>query len=377
MTRRSRNEGSIRRRKDGRWEARVHLGYHNGRRLRRSVYGVSRREVSDKLVVVQRDLQRGVVPPDQRLTVGLFAEQWLVAKGPSLRPRTRERYRQLLHLHGLPDLGHVRIAQLQPHHIQRLLNAKLDSGLSPQTVGHLRAVLRTMLADATKWGYTARNVASLVDAPRVTHREVRALTPAQARAVLDSVRGDRIEALITLTLATGVRQGEVLGLHWSDISLDDATLTVRQALQRSNGTYVFVEPKSAKSRRTLPIPTTVVACLRAHRVHQSEERLLAGERWTDLGLVFASSTGGPLNGTEVTKRFQVLLARAGLPRMRFHDLRHACASLLLSQGVPMRVVMETLGHSSIALTMNTYSHVIPDLMREAADRMDAVLATSG
>jgi integrase len=202
------------------------------------------------------------------------------------------------------------------------------------------------------------------------------LTPEQARLFLGSVRGDRLEALYTVGLALGLRQGEILGLRWSDVDLDGGELRVAQALQRVNGRLQFVEPKSITSRRTVRLPNTVIRALRSHRVRQLEERLLAPDRWEKSDLVFTTSFGSPLDGRSVTRRFQAALEKAGLPRLRFHDLRHTAASIMLAQGISPRVVMETLGHSQISLTMNTYSHVMPSLKRDAAERMDAALSGS-
>jgi integrase len=206
---------------------------------------------------------------------------------------------------------------------------------------------------------------------------VLALTPEEARRLLDAARGDRLEALYSVALALGLRQGEALGLKWADVDLETAMLRVRRASQRipHEGTQL-VETKTARSRRTLVMPPIVIATLRAHRARQAMERLAAGERWVDLDLVFPSEHGTLADGPNITHRFHKLLKRAALPPMRFHDLRHACASLLLVQGVHPRVVMETLDHSQISLTMNTYSHVLPALQREAADRMQSVLALS-
>ena len=192
--------------------------------------------------------------------------------------------------------------------------------------------------------------------------------------LLEVMRGNRLEALYSVALALGLRQGEALGLKWGDIDLDAGILRVRRTAQRipHHGTQL-VETKTARSRRTLVLPPVVITALRAHRARQTLERLAAGPAWVDLDLVFPSRRGTLADGPNITHRFRRLLTKAGLPPMRFHDLRHACASLLLVQGVHPRVVMETLGHSQISLTMNTYSHVLPALQREAADRMESVL----
>jgi integrase len=188
------------------------------------------------------------------------------------------------------------------------------------------------------------------------------------------VKGDRLEALYTVALAVGLREGEAFALRWEDVDLDEGILTVRHALMRMKGRVELAEPKTPRSRRTIALPRSVVGALRAHRTMQLEERLRAGEGWQDWGLVFATTVGTPLNRSDVLQAFRRHLEGAGLPRMRFLDLRHSCASLLLAQGVHPRVVMETLGHSTINVTMNVYSHVLPSLQREAAEQMDAVLA---
>jgi integrase len=267
----------------------------------------------------------------------------------------------------------VRLSKLQPEQVQAMMNAQLEEGLSPNTVLRIRATLRRALNQAVKWGLISRNPATLVDPPRAEKFRVQPISPQEAGAILKAVADHRLSALFTLALATGLRQGEVLGLRWEDIDFDRAVLTVNFALQRLNGERVLVEPKSKESRRSIPMPDIVVRTLRAHRHAQEQDRIAAGDAWRATGLVFCTTTGGPLAATNVTNTFHRLLERASLKRRRFHDLRHGCASLLLVQGVSMRVVMETLGHSEIGLTMNTYSHVLPQLQREAADMMDDAL----
>ena len=257
-----------------------------------------------------------------------------------------------------------------------MMNKNLAAGRSPRTVQYTHTVLRRALGRALKWGLVARNVATLVDRPRSVRQEMQSLSPEQARVFLQAAEGDRLEALYSVAIAVGLRQGEALGLRWDDVDLDAGKLRVRVALQRVNGKLQLVGPKTAKSRRTIALPQTAVIALRKHRTRQLEERLRAGEHWQEMGLVFPSTIGTPHDARNVVRAFQKLLEQAGLPHMRFHDLRHTCASLLLAQGVHPRVVMEILGHSQISLTMDTYSHVIPSLQREAAQQMDAALGTS-
>jgi integrase len=372
--RRAAGEGMIHERADGRWEARLSLGYVDGRRARKSLFGKSQREVREKLTKVLRDRDQGMpIAADERQPLAAYLARWLEdAARQSVRPRTLDGYQRIVGKHLSPAIGRIPLARLSPADVQAMLNAKSSTGLSPQTVRNIHAVLRRALSQAMRWGLVARNVATLVELPRVARAEVRALSPADARAILEAVRGDRLEGLINVTLATGMRQGEALGLRWRDVDLDDGSLSIRHTLQRLGGAQL-VEPKTARSRRVLAASAGTVAALRAHRTRQLEERLWAGSRWQEADYVFTTRDGAPWDGTNVTKRFQRLLAAADLPRLRFHDLRHGAASLLLAQGIHPRVVMEMLGHSTIAVTMNVYSHVTPALQREAANRMDELL----
>lgn len=375
MARRGAGEGNIYRRADGRWCGRLNLGYAGGKRLRKHFYGTTRREVQEKLTRAANDLQLGLpVGMDGRQTLGQFLHLWLrdVVR-PSVRPSTYISYEMQVRLYIVPELGRVTLSKLSAQQVQGLLNRKLADGLSPRSVHHIRAVLRRALNQAMRWDFVPRNVATRVDAPRVPHREVKPLTPEEARRFLDATRSDRLGPLYAVALAVGLRQGEALALDWADVDLEARTLVVRRALQRIDGKLQFVEPKTSRSRRTVTLPSKIVAELRAHRLRQLEERLWAGSRWQEHGLVFTTTIGTPLDGSNVTHRLQAILERAGLPRMRFHDLRHAAASLLLAQGISPRVVMEILGHSQISLTLNTYSHVIPALQSAAADQMDKLL----
>lgn len=372
---RGNQEGSIFQRADGRWCAVVSLGWRNGKRHRKHFYGRTRGDVREQLTAAMRTHQQGLPVDPERQTVGQFLDRWLTdCAKPSVRPSTFRSYEQLARLHLTPAFGRVLLPKLSPQHVQRFLNEKLAAGLSPRTVQYLCVLLRGALSQAVKWGLVARNVATLVSPPRVRRAEIRPFGPEEARTFLAAVASDRLEALYSVALAVGLRQGEALGLQWSDIDLDRATLTVRQALQWVDSKLVLVEPKSDRSRRTVPLPATTVRALRSHRARQLQERLLAGTRWQETGFVFTTSIGTPCDPHSVRRRYKAALKAAGLPTQRFHDLRHACASFLLAQGVQPRAVMETLGHSQISLTMNTYAHVMPTLLRDAADKMEAVLS---
>jgi len=318
--------------------------------------------------------QQGMpVAPDKQ-TVETFLAGWLATARSSVRPRTHESYTDMVRLHLLPTLGHHRLTTLAPQHVHALLDAKLAEGLSPRTVQYLHAILRRALGQAVRWGVVPRNVAALVSPPRVSRRELPVLTPDEARHLLEHIRGDRLEALYTIALALGLRQGEALGLQWEDVDLENGALRVRHTLQRVDGAPQLMEPKSSQSRRTIAMPSVAVLALREHRTRQLQERLWAGSRWQKSDFIFTSTIGTPLYSRATTQRFQRILTAAGLRRVTFHSLRHACASFLLAQGVSPRVVMETLGHSQFSTTMDIYAHVMPAMQRDAAERMDALLA---
>lgn len=378
-TKRGQNEGSVYQRKDGRWEAILTIPADApGGPKRQSFYGPTKRAAQDKLRAAQSSISRGVPLVPQEQTVERFLTDWLAnVVTPTLKPRTTQSYEYLLRVHLIPGLGKHKLAKLTPQHVQAFLNAKSESGLSPRSVQYLRAVLRRALGQALKWDLVSRNVATLVSPPKSERHEIRPLNPEQARTLLSAVKGDRLEALYSVAVSLGLRQGEALGLQWSDVDLETGRLQVRTSLQRMKGSVELVSPKTERSRRIIHLPPSTVAALRKHKARQNEERLRAGKRWDgSWNLVFTSTIGTPLEARNVTRHFHAVLESAGLPKMRFHDLRHTCATLLLAQGLGARQIMDVLGHSTINLTMNTYAHVIPEMRHEAASMMEQILAVN-
>jgi integrase len=337
------------------------------------VYGRTRQEVSQKLTAALRDLQQGLPLVSKRQQVAHYLEDWLRWTRSTVRPKTYISYEGCVRRHIVPAIGQLTLDRVTPQHIQELLDTKLADGLSSQSVVHIRGVLRRALGRAVKFGLIPRNVAVLVDPPRLTHKEIRPFSPEEARAFLHAIEGDRLECLCTLALTTGLRRGELLALTWQNVDLERAELHVRYGLDRFEGKLQLVEVKTNRSRRVVSMPRMAVAALRLHRPRQLEDRLLAGSRWHETGFVFTTSIGTPIEPRNVSRSFHCLLKRAGLPRSRFHDLRHSFATMLLIQGTSPRVVMEMLGHSQISLTMNTYSHVMPALQQDAAARLEALL----
>ena len=235
------------------------------------------------------------------------------------------------------------------------------------------AVLRNALADAVREDLIVRNVAQQVRVSPGHQEEVQPLTVEEARTLLRAARQHRLYALYAVALSIGLRRGEALGVRWSDVDLDAGRLHVRQSLQRHSGELHFAPPKTRRSRRTVPLLPSMVMTLREHQERQAEERRRAGAAWVDTGLVFTTTTGRPIEPNDFSKAFGRLCERAGVRKVRLHDLRHTCASMLLAQGVPPRVVMEVLGHSALEVTMTIYGHVMLDAQRQALVGMDALL----
>jgi len=378
--RRGNGDGTIFKRKDGRWVAQLDLGWANGRRRRKCFYGPTRQAVQAKLTAAAHDWQRGKLPPTDSLTVEQFLRQWL--ERLEVAPLTRESYEQKVLQHIVPALGRLRLRELSPKNVEDLLRSK-GATLSPRSVFAIRAVLRTALSRAERWGYVDRNVASLAAPPKVERYEATYLTVLEARSFLAAAKGDRLYAMYCLAMSLGLRQGELLGLQWNDADLEAGVIRIRQALKSIKGRgLALMETKTSKSRGTLVLPDFVCAELRHHRTRQLEERFLAGSMWVDNELVFTTELGMPVDASNVVRRsFHRICASAGITYstktrggLRFHDLRTSAATMMLAIGLPDRVVMETLGHSNLGMTAH-YQHVPSSLLAEAAKAMDRALGS--
>jgi integrase len=247
--------------------------------------------------------------------------------------------------------------------------------LAPATVNKLHVVLHKALDQAVKWNMIQRNPTKVVKAPRPTPKEMHPLSAEETRKLLEAARGDKLEALYVLAIHTGMRQGELLALKWQDVDLENATVSVRRTLTKNGGRLLLGEPKTKKSRRTIQLTDEAVRALREHLARQVEHIQHRGDLYRDEGLIFASEVGTLINPTNLRQRsFASLLKRAGLPKIRFHDLRHTCATLLLSCNVHPKFVQELLGHANIAITLDTYSHVIPGMGDYAVRAMEDALS---
>ena len=331
---RGHHEGSIFQRKDGRWVALVDQGRVDGKRKRRAYYGATRREVAEQLKVGLRAQQQGLPLGGDGKTLGSFLAEWLEGQQSKIRATTWRRYTELAK-YATTRIGGIALEKLAPEDVEHLMETRLKAGAAPATVRQLRAVLRRALGQAEKRRYVQRNAAALASPPRVERRQMTALTEEQANALLEGAKGDRLEALYAVALDTGMREGEMLALKWTEVDLERGTLQVKATLQATPNGYEFAPTKTAKSRRQVTLTRAAITALRSHRVRQAAERLATGAAWEDLGLVFPNAVGRPINASNLLhQRFHPLLKRAGLPRIRFHDLRHTFATISLGRGVP-------------------------------------------
>jgi len=310
------------------------------------------------------------------MTVGEYLDRWLNdSDRGSVRTSTYERHEQIIRLHLKPALGRVKLSKLTPAHLQGFYRDKLDSGLSPATVQKIHAVLHKALAQALKWNMIPRNAADVVKAPRPAPEEMRPLSPDEAAKFMEAAHGDKLEALYLLAVQTGMRQGELLALEWEDVDLNEGVIRVRRTLARSGGRIALGEPKTRGSRRSIHLTGAAVEALRGHLERQLEDIERLGDLYHDHGLVFTSQVGTLINPSNLRRRsFAPLLQRAGLPQIRFHDLRHTCATLLLSRNTNLRLVQDLLGHATVAITLDTYSHIIPGMGNLTARTMEDIFS---
>jgi integrase len=405
--RRANGEGTITKRKDGRYQAAAYVYRPDGTRTRKFVYGKTREEVANQLTELQEKTRQGIPAASSTMAFGDYLTYWLAAIAPErLKPSTLNSYEGLTRLYIRPALGSKKLNRLTPADVRRFLaefkNACLcclrgadkerpegkrsccavgkccERRPSARTVQYIHAVLRSALQQAMREELIARNVARIVETPTVTPKEVRPLNAAEARLLLKTAQSHRLYALWLLLVSTGLRRGEALALTWSDVDLTNGQLRVRRNVQRIRRELIFGTPKTMRSTRTVPLPKHCVRALTQHRAKQEQERKVAGKKWQPTpgqpdGLIFTTSTGRVTDPRSLNRMLTILCRDAHVHRVRVHDLRHTCASLLLAQGVDARTIMETLGHSTITMTLDTYAHVMDTTLRAAADQMDDAL----
>ncbi len=344
---------------------------------RRYVSGKRREDVRDKLAKALSDRAGGFVFDAGAMTVGEYLDRWLKDVEDTVRESTHVRYEYAIRPHIKPALGKIKLKDLTPAQARWFYRDRLDSGLAPASVHKLHVVLHKALKAAVEDGLIPRNAVAGLKLPKLTREEVDPLSREEARQLLAAAGGigDRLEALYVLALNTGMRQGELLALKWDDVDLEGGVLRVRRTLTKVGKSFVTGEPKTKKSRRTIRLTTGAVGALRSHLSRQLEEMEQMGSLYQPGGFVFATGIGTIINPSHLRNRsFKPLLKAAKLRHVRFHDLRHTCATLLLSKNVNPKIVSEMLGHASIAITLDIYSHLMPDMQEKAAQALEEMLS---
>lgn len=335
----------------------------------------TKKEAEKRLSEMLNQLDNGTFMKPGKTTLVEYLERWLTdyAK-PNLSPRGFERYAGIIRQHLISELGSITLTQLKPEHLQQHYTAMLNNGLSAGTVRYHHAVLHVALQTAVKWGLVSRNVADAVDPPRIHRNEMQTWSEDEVSRFLEASKKSPYHELFFTALFTGMRRSELLGLAWQNVDFIFSQIYVNRSLHHlKDGSYVFTEPKSAKSRRTIALSPSAILLLHGYKEKQKLERAMLGIPLKDSDLVFSTVEGKSLRPNTITRAFEVLAAHCGLPVIRLHDARHTHASLMLKQGVHPKIVQERLGHSSIQMTLDTYSHVAPGLQEAAAAGFDKMV----
>ncbi|WP_405934618.1 site-specific integrase [Streptomyces longwoodensis] len=364
--------GSIWQRKDGRFEARVYVPQPDGTRKRKTVYGSTWEECDEKRQELVRRDRQGIPTPSRSAKLSEWLPYWLEEYiRPNRKRTTYVKYEMHVRLYLVPLLGSRRLESLTTTNVRHMIS-KVTAQSSAATAKEAHRVLRTAITAACRDELISRNVVQLVPAPRVEPRELRPWSLDETLTFLEAARTDRLYTAFVLAIALGLRRGEILGLQWRDVDLDRRTLTVRTTLNRG-GNALYLDTTKNRRSRVIPLPAMCVAPLRWHRMQQAERRAAAGVDWHTSDHVFTTRSGRPIEPRNLYRSFLRISESANLPRVRLHDTRHGCASLLFAAGVAPRTVMEILGHSQIAVTMNVYTHVSDNHRREAMSHMDRLL----
>ncbi|MCF3144937.1 tyrosine-type recombinase/integrase [Streptomyces platensis] len=365
--------GTITKRKDGRYQAAVYVLQPDGTRARKFAYGKTWAECDAKRRQLLAKADSGVPVPTRSAKLAEWLPYWLENIVQPRRKRTTyAKYETHVRLYLVPKLGTKRLESLSVGDVRRFLQ-QLERKKSAATAKESHRVLRTALMAACREELITRNVATLVEPPSPESRDLSPWSLDETLAFLSASRRDPLYAAFVLAIALGFRRGEIVGLRWTDVDLDKREIRVRKQRQRVGGEAYDDDPKGRRRRQTLPLPVMCIAPLRWQRMRQASMRERAGEDWAETGYVFTTRTGRPIEPRNLYRSFTRVAKNADLRVIRLHDARHGCATLLTAAGVAPRVVMEILGHSQIAITMNTYTHVVQDTQREAVSHMDRLL----
>jgi len=366
---RGRNEGSIYQRKNGRWRAQVTL---DGRRVSHDTK--TRSESHQWLKNTLREVDEGMTLASTKLSFRDFSIQWLISKRSNLKKNTWSQYNHLINSYVLPRIGDIKIRELRSAQIQNLYDGLLAQGVGTWTVLKIHNIVHSVLSHATRTNMIQQNPASHTIIPSEPTPEMKILNESQVSQMLVAANGNRLEALYNLAVTTGMQQSEILGLKWTDLDWVNQTLRVERQLVKPNGTQIqFSPPKTRFGKRTITLGDQSIEVLRRHYDLQHEERMAQGERWVENGLIFTTKVGTPIHARNLIRYFKKILQLAGLPVIRFHDLRHTAASIMLNHGIPVIVVSRRLGHARPSITLDIYGHVIPNMDESAAQKIDELV----
>lgn len=369
---RSNNTGSITRRSDGRYEARLTLP--DGRR--KSFYGKTWGEAERKLQRARSDLAVGRMPGSDRMTVAQLGELWLEAIEGEVADSTLENYRLRWEKNVVPVIGRIKLASVTPAHVQRVITEARAAGLATTTVHIVRAVMGIAFERAVAWQVMSHNPAKAVSVPRGEGRDLPIVEREQVAKLFAAMKGHRHETAFFLAMGLGLRAGEARGLRWADVDLERRVLHVRNSVAIKEGEITFGTLKTKSSRRDLPIPGFIAASLRRQRARQAERRLRSATPWPEIDIVLDGRGGLPLNPATLSRALDLLCDAQELPHVTFHHLRHLCATLLLMEGVAPKVAQAILGHATSRMTMDIYTHLNQELLDDAAEAMDRIFGTA-
>lgn len=364
--RRKHGEGTLFKRADGRWQASFIAS--NGKR--KYFYAWKSSEALEKMRKAMQEDLSGLLGSGKRMLMKDYLPQWLeVVAKPQIFSGTYVQYKSTLNKHLLPAFGSIMVHKLTVQQVQSFYAQKLEEGLAPGTVIFMHGVLHMVLVNAVSWGLISHNVTDKAKMPKRVRRDYRTLNLEEAKVLVTFARASRLEALLLMALTTAMRRGELLGLRWSDIDFENKTLQLRRALRRVRHVgFVVKEPKTKAGRRRIMLADFAIEALKRHKRLQEERREKSTD-WSDLNLVFPNTRGGYWDPDHMVDVFKKMLTSAQLPQIRFHDLRHSAATLLLAMGVHPKLVQDLLGHSTVGITMDTYSHVLPSMQKEVVDKM--------
>ncbi len=378
--------GHIRKRGQSSWAIIVDIGPDSQGKRRQKWHTVTgtKREAERALARLINEISTGAYVEPSRVLLSDYLRRWLNDYAqPKVSLKTHERYKQLIEGHIVPKLGGHRLSELRPVHIPAFYTNSLvqgrkigRGGLSPQTVLHIHRVLHRALELAVRWQLLARNPATAVEPPRPQRIEMCALSAVETAQLLRKLEGNRLYAPVFIAVTTGLRRGEILALRWRDLDLDDAEAQVRRSLEQTSTGLSFKRPKTGRGARSIALPSIAVDFLRKVRTEQALTRLSLGAVYEDHDLVCPGPEGKPWPPDSLSTAFAALIRRSDLKHVRFHDLRHTHATQLLKEGAHPKVVSERLGHSTVAITLDTYSHVLPGIQRDAVGRLDAALRSA-